>query len=91
MDFAAEDKSAGDTAREDIWGLIRGDPKVPQEAKRQYAVAGRGGGTGIQKNKAGLAKASEVIQPCFGYGRHALGMLGELPGDPLPTTMSDKD
>ena len=65
MDFVEKDHNEPDSAREDVRGLIRGRPCVPQEAKRKYALTDSSDSTGIQKNKAGWAKVSEFSQVRF--------------------------
>ena len=63
IEFVKEDKDAGDPAREDVRGLVRGQPAVPQEAKAKYATADSSDPTGIHKNRAGFAKASFSTLP----------------------------
>ena len=55
VSFAKEDMSPGDSAREDIRGLMDNIPLVPQEAKAQYCLA-TSSSDGIETNKRGLSK-----------------------------------
>ena len=60
VSFASEDKNPGDLAREDIRCLIRGLPKVPQEAKAKYRLA-TSSSNGVHTNCAGFSKVNRMV------------------------------
>jgi hypothetical protein len=60
VSFASEDKNPDDLAREDIRCLIRGLPKVPQEAKAKYRLA-TSSSNGVHTNCAGLSKVNKLF------------------------------
>jgi hypothetical protein len=58
--FAPEEKTPGDRSREDIRGLIRGQPRAPNEVKRGYARSTLQD-NGINKNSAPISKVSQIF------------------------------
>lgn len=83
IDFAEEDESVQDQAREDLRGLVRNKPAAPQEVKREYALSSSGDRSGIHKNRAGFAKAGTAASCQFIMNGCKCGASG--PGTHAPS------